>query len=233
MRLLFRWSPIVRYRVLATDYDGTLAHDGVTDATTIAALEEYRRAGGRVILVTGREMPDLARTFDRLDLFERVVAENGGLLYDPASGTERMLTAASDPVLPDLLQARGVAPLSVGRTIVATVEPYDVVVLDTIKELGLELQVVFNKGAVMVLPSGVNKATGLATALSELGEVAPDVAGIGDAENDHAFLAMCGLSVAVRNAIPALKERVHLVMAGARGLGVQELVQRLIHGDVA
>ncbi|MCI0401182.1 MAG: hypothetical protein L0Z68_07775 [Gammaproteobacteria bacterium] len=40
--------------------------------------------------------------------------------------------------------------------------------LEVIRDLGLELQVVFNKGAVMVLPSGVNKATGLHFALSQL-----------------------------------------------------------------
>lgn len=222
----------MRYRVLATDYDDTLAHDGVADAQTIEAVERYRDAGGRLILVTGRELPDLERTCERLDVFDRVVAENGGLLYDPASRAERMLAPTSDPVLPGLLRARGVERLSVGRTIVATVEPYDGVVLDAIKELGLELQIIFNKGAVMVLPSGVNKATGLATALAELGEGPQTVAGIGDAENDHAFLEMCGLSVAVRNAIPALRARVRLVTAGARGQGVRELIDRLLRDDV-
>ena len=63
--------------------------------------------------------------------------------------------------------------------------------LETIRELGLELQVIFNKGAVMVLPTGVNKATGLAAALDELGLSPHNVVGVGDAENDHAFLALC------------------------------------------
>ena len=56
-----------------------------------------------------------------------------------------------------------------GRVIVATWEPYETMVLETIRDLGLELQVIFNKGAVMVLPAGVNKATGLACALEQLG----------------------------------------------------------------
>ena len=64
-------------------------------------------------------------------------------------------------------------PLSVGHVIAATFEPHDKVVFDTIREFGLELQVIFNKGAVMVLPSGVNKATGLVAALAEfLGKAA-------------------------------------------------------------
>ncbi len=220
----------VRYLVLATDYDGTLAHDGVTDESTVAAVERFRAAGGRPILVTGRELPDLQRTFPRLELFERVVVENGGLLYDPATRRERVLGPASDARLVDAMQARGVSPLSVGRTIIATVEPHQQVALECIRTLGLELQVIFNKGAVMVLPSGVNKATGLCAALEELSLSSHNVVGIGDAENDHALLDMCELSVATANAIPSLKARADLVTAGARGFAVQELIDRLL-GD--
>lgn len=218
----------MRYLVLATDYDGTLAHDGVTAVETIAAVERFRASGGRPILVTGRELPDLRRTFDRLDLFERVVAENGGLLYDPATRRERLLGAAPDPRLVDLMQARGVSPLSIGRTIIATVEPWEQVALEGIRTLGLELQVIFNKGAVMILPSGVNKATGLCAALDELCLSAHNVVGVGDAENDHALLDTCELSVAVANAIPTLKSRADVVTAGARGAGVAELIDRLL-----
>jgi HAD superfamily hydrolase (TIGR01484 family) len=217
----------VRYLVLATDYDGTIAHDGVVSAATIGAIERFRAGGGRPIMVTGRELPDLERTFARFDLFDRIVAENGGVLYNPATKRERVLCAPSSPALVDALRSRGV-PLSVGRAIVATVEPHQQAVLDAIRELGLELQVIFNKGAVMVLPSGVNKATGLLVTLEELCVSPHDVVGVGDAENDHAFLDICELSVAVRNAVPALRDRVDLLTQGARGDGVQELIDRLL-----
>lgn len=220
----------MRYLVLATDYDGTLAHDGVTAESTIAAVERFRAAGGRPVLVTGRELPDLQRTFARLDLFDRVVAENGGLLYDPTTRRERVLGPASDARLVEAMRARGVSPLSVGRTIIATLEPFEQVALECIRTLGLELQVIFNKGAVMVLPSGVNKATGLCAALEDLSLSSHNVAGIGDAENDHALLDMCELSVATANAIPSLKARADLVTAGARGFGVAELIDRLLAG---
>jgi len=83
----------------------------------------------------------------------------------------------------------------VGRVIVATREPYQVAALETVRELGLEWQVIFNKGAVMLLPSGVNKQTGLAAALGELGLSMRNTVAVGDAENDHAILAAseCGL----------------------------------------
>src|SRR3982751_2005015 len=81
----------MRYHVLASDYDGTLARDGVVDPETIEALEPFRHSGRKLILVTGRELPDLEKVFPRLDLFERVVAENGALLYDPQSRSKRPL----------------------------------------------------------------------------------------------------------------------------------------------
>jgi hydroxymethylpyrimidine pyrophosphatase-like HAD family hydrolase len=106
-------------------------------------------------------------------------------------------------------------------------------VIELIKQLGLELQVIFNKGAVMILPTGVNKATGLTCALKEMEVDAQNVVAVGDAENDHAFLAMCGIGVAVGNALPMLKERADLVVEGKRGFGVTELIDRILATDLA
>ncbi len=84
----------------------------------------------------------------------------------------------------------------------------------------------------MVLPSGVNKATGLSAALEELNLSPHNVVGVGDAENDHAFLSLCEFSVAVANALPMLKERADFVTDGARGRGVVELIDRVLDDDL-
>lgn len=223
----------MRYLALAADYDGTLAHDGQVQEPTVQALERLRESGRRLVLVTGRELDDLVRVFSRLDLFDRVVAENGALLYRPATREEKPLAESPPVEFLKALQERGVAPFSVGRVIVATWEPHQTAVLDAIRDLGLELHVIFNKGAVMVLPSGVNKATGLAVALGELGLSPHNTVGVGDAENDHAFLALCECSAAVANALPMLKERADLVTEGDHGAGVTELIGRLLADDLA
>jgi HAD superfamily hydrolase (TIGR01484 family) len=142
------------------------------------------------VLVTGRELPELLELFPRIDLFEWVVAENGALLYRPGTREERSLAPAPPEKLMRRLRDGGVAPLSAGRGIIATREPYETAVLEAIRDLGLEMQVIFNKGAVMVLPAGVNKATGLSAALKEMGLSAHNAVGVGDAENDHAFLRL-------------------------------------------
>jgi hypothetical protein len=223
----------MRYLALACDYDGTIAASGILAAPTIEALGRLRASGRKLILVTGRELPDLMRVCPRLDLFDRVVAENGALLYRPAGREEKLLTEAPSERLIEALRRRDVRPLSIGHAIVSTCEPNETVVIQTIRDLGLELHVVFNKGAVMVLPSGVNKATGLTAALDELSLSPHNCVGVGDAENDHAFLALCEAAVVVDNALPALKERADLVTAGGAGAGVAELVERLLASDLA
>jgi HAD superfamily hydrolase (TIGR01484 family) len=223
----------VYFLALATDYDGTLAHDGVVDADTAAAIRRLKNSGRRLILVTGRELPDLERAFPELGECDLIVAENGALLYEPGTGRETVLSPAPPAAFVARLRERDVQPLSVGRSIVATWEPMQDLVLATIRELGLELQIVFNKGAVMVLPSGVNKASGLAAALDELALSPHNVVGIGDAENDHAFLAMCGCSVAVANALDSVKATADLVTRGVRGEGVRELIDELLASDLA
>lgn len=222
----------MRYLALASDYDGTLALDGRVNEKTLAALERLRDSGRKLILVTGRELDELLSVFPQIDLFERVVAENGALLYRPASREEKLLGDPPPAEFVRLLSARGVGPISVGRAIVATRHPHETVVLEVIRDLGLELQVIFNKGAVMVLPAGVNKATGIAAVLPELGLSPHNVVGVGDAENDHAFLRLCEAAVAVANALPMVKETADMVTAGDHGDGVIELIDALIADDL-
>ena len=219
----------MRYRVLATDFDGTIAHDGKVDDPTLAALQRVRAAGRRLLMVTGRELPDLVATFPHVELFDRIVAENGALVYDPGEKIVSSLAPRPPAPLIDTL-TRGGVPFSVGHTIVATVEPYEHQVLNAIHDLGLEWHVIFNKGAVMALPADITKATGLLPALDAVGATAEETIGVGDAENDQAFLRLCGLAVAVDNALPAVKSVADLVTAGARGAGVMELIEQWLDG---
>jgi HAD superfamily hydrolase (TIGR01484 family) len=223
----------MRYFALVCDYDGTLARHGQVDGATLEGLERLRRSGRKLLLVTGRQLDDLMQVFPHLHLFDSIVAENGALFYDPATRDVQPLAEAPPAEFVEELKRRGVAPLSVGRVIVATWEPNDPAVLQVIHDMGLELQVIFNKGAVMVLPSGVNKATGLARALEALELSAHNAVGIGDAENDHAFLGACECAVAVANALESVKLRADLVTQADHGAGVVELIDRLIASDLA
>lgn len=223
----------MRYHALACDYDGTLARDSRVPPDVIVALQRVVATGRKLILVTGRQLSDLLAVFPEAEVFHRVVAENGAILYDPAVRQETALAARPPESFLRAIRERGVPDVSAGRVIVATWQPHEVAVLAAIRDLGLELQVIFNKGAVMVLPAGVNKATGLQAALESLALSRHEVVGIGDAENDYAFLSVCECAVAVANALPALIQRADWTTRGDHGEGVTELIRQLIADDLA
>jgi hypothetical protein len=220
-----------KYLALATDYDGTIAQHGDVTEATRQALCQWKDAGRKLIMVTGRELPDLQKVCPFTKSFDCIVAENGALLYWPASDEKKVLATRPPDEFIDCLRNKGVSPLSFGEVIVSTQENYKGVVLDAIEELGLKLKIILNKGALMVLPTSVDKATGLNAAANAMGLALADIAGVGDAENDQVFLALCGYSAAVGNALGFLKKQVHYVTKATHGAGVEELIEKLLASD--
>lgn len=223
----------MRFHILASDYDGTLAHHERVSEATLQKLEHLKRSNRKLVLVTGRELPDLERVFPEYGIFDHIVAENGALLYTPSNGKEELLGPAPDEAFVNALKGKGVAPISVGKVIIATWEPHQNTALDVIKDYGIERQVIFNKGAVMILPPGINKATGLQALLQRLNYSEHNVVAIGDAENDSAMMQVVECAVAVSNALPALKEASDHVTVGDHGEGVMEIIDALAEDDLA
>ena len=222
----------MRFVALATDYDNTIATDGKVADRTWTALERLRQSGRHLVLVSGRELEDLRSICPRLDLFSRVVAENGGVLFRPDRGEKRLLAPAPPQAFVDALRRHGMHRFSISETLVATMKPNEQIALEAIRDLGLDLHVVFNGDAVMIVAPGVTKATGLWAALDELDLSPLNVVGVGDAENDHPLLEACGFSVAVDNALPALKAHADWVTPSANGHGVSELASALVEDDL-
>ena len=218
--------------ILATDYDGTIAERDTVSETTRRALERVRSTGRKLLLVTGRLLPDLQRVCPEADrIFDAIVAENGAVAYFPERREVRGLGDAPEPTLLEALRRRGV-PFDVGSAIVATAAPFAEAALAAIRETGVERTLVFNKDALMLLPGGVTKGTGLSAVLASL-ELSPhNMVGIGDAENDHAFLAMSECAVAVADAVPALRERADYVTRGSGPRGVVEFVEEHVLRDL-
>jgi HAD superfamily hydrolase (TIGR01484 family) len=223
----------MRYLALATDYDGVLARNGLASPATLSALERLRKSGRRAILITGRRLEDLRRCFPGLALFDYIVAENGATVYDPRTREETLLAKPIPTEFVDRLKALGVHPLEVGRVIVATWRPQQAAVLQAIEETGLELHVIFNRAAIMVLPSGVNKSTGMIYALRKLGLSPHEVVGVGDSENDHSFLERSECAATVANAVPSIRRLADVVASAENGAGLRELIDELIATDLS
>jgi hydroxymethylpyrimidine pyrophosphatase-like HAD family hydrolase len=223
----------MRFQILATDYDGTLADQGRVGEDVLNKLKEFQVSGRRKVLVTGREMKDLIGVFPEYKVFDFIVAENGAVIHETATGKEELLGPEPAPSFVRSLEERGVYPISVGKVIIATWEPHEQAVLEVIKASGSERQVIFNKGAVMILPPGINKATGLRHLLRRLHLSLHNTVGVGDAENDGALLQSAECAVAVKNALPGLKGIADLVTENAHGEGVMELMDKIITTDLA
>ena len=218
---------MIRLQALALDYDGTLTtHDRLAEPT-VAALERARRAGLQLILVTGRTFFELARVCSRLDLFDVVVAENGAVLHDPAD--EAIRDEGPEPP-PRLIAAldREAIPFQRGRVIVATGHSYEARVRRLMAEAGVQLDLVRNRAALMLLPRGVSKGSGVRHALQRLGLSFHDVLAIGDAENDLELFAACGFAACPGNALAEVRRVADWVLPGAGG----EAVSRAIDGPI-
>jgi hydroxymethylpyrimidine pyrophosphatase-like HAD family hydrolase len=218
----------MQFAALAMDYDDTLARDGAVEAATVTALERFQASGRKLILVTGRQAPDLRRVFPRAGLFDAVAAENGGVLWLPPSGTETPLAPQPPPALIAALRGARVEPLDFGRTIVASNTSAAPLIERVLEQTRAAYRIILNRESLMLLPEGVDKATGFRAAARVLGLAPAAVAGIGDAENDEAFLSECGLFAVVANAIEPLRRRAVFVARSGWGAGVTELIDWIL-----
>jgi HAD superfamily hydrolase (TIGR01484 family) len=223
----------MRYVAVAAGFDGTLAREDRCDERCIDALKALATTGRKLILVTGRGLRDLLEIFPEARLFDFVVAENGAVMHQPATRESRILAQAPPEILLQELRRRHVTPLSVGSSIVTTVQANEREVAEALRKLQLDFQLVTNPGALMMLPAGVNKASGVWAALKELGVSRHNLVAIGDGENDLALFEFAEHAVAVQNADPLVKRMADRTTLGEYCDGFLELVQDLVRSDLA
>jgi hydroxymethylpyrimidine pyrophosphatase-like HAD family hydrolase len=73
------------FHATIVDYDGTIAQSGVPCPEVLAAIDEARAHGLRVVLATGRILDELTEVLpDAVEHFDVVVAEDGTMLQRSA-----------------------------------------------------------------------------------------------------------------------------------------------------
>lgn len=210
-------------RAAAVDYDGTLTVSPRPDDHVLSALRAVRATGRRCVLVTGRILAELRADFpDANAHFDAIVGENGAVVWRPGTA-DRAIAAPINASLLAALHSRGILARR-GLVLIATKAAYGDIVNEEIARLGLEAQIVRNRGELMVVPTGITKGSGVTETLEELGLSHHSAVGIGDAENDHSLLEACEIGVAVANAIPSLRARADVVLAKADGAGVADFL---------
>jgi hydroxymethylpyrimidine pyrophosphatase-like HAD family hydrolase len=208
------------FQAVALDLDGTLAED---NRLAESAMDAIKASSGelRMILVTGRTSGNLEAAFPGLGShFDAVVTENGAVLHT-RSGL-RALASPLDRAVGPALADRGISTRP-GQVMLALDGQDAAAAVDVITGLGLDCQVVHNRGAAMILPAGVTKGTGLIAALDQLGLSAHNAIAVGDAENDLALLHAAEVGVAVAGALPSVAAQADLQLRSRDGAGVAEL----------
>ena len=209
-------------RAVALDLDGTVADGRTLSERAMAAIAAARADGLALLLVTGRILTEMDADFPGLaERFDAVVAENGGVLAS-ADGV-RLLARPVDQALADALDGRGLIARR-GQVLLAGSACDTEAVQSEVTRLGLDCQLLRNRGELMVLPAGVSKGTGLIAGLDELGLSAHNTVAVGDAENDLALFEAAELGVAVANAVPSLQQHADLVLSACGGEGVADLL---------
>jgi hypothetical protein len=214
----------MKFGVLALDYDGTIARDGVLDPEVRAAIVEARARGIVVVIVTGRILSDLKQSAGDLGFVDAVVAENGAVLAFPNGQTS--LNGHSPPqVFLDELHRRGIE-YKTGQCVVEAAAASAPQILEAIRELELPLVLLFNRSRLMILPQAISKGTGLREALNALRLSVHNSIAIGDAENDHDLLAACEVAVAVSWGSAALQKEADEILHGDGPSAVAAYIQR-------
>ncbi|MGH7389350.1 MAG: HAD hydrolase family protein [Candidatus Rokuibacteriota bacterium] len=200
-------------RILALDFDGTIAVNGVIDVDVAAAIEEARGAGLLAVLVTGRILSDLEALFCDPPPFDAIVAENGAVLRLPNLPSPITLSQEPDGRFLAELRRRGIRHRS-GQCVIEAGADAAPQVVEIIRSLGLSLAITFNLGRLMVLPHGVSKASGLQEALWRLRASVHNAVAVGNAESDHQLLEGCEIGAAVAWGSEALRRVADEVVSG-------------------
>ncbi len=214
-------------RAIACDYDGTGASDGHLAPEVAEALHAAHDAGIVTLLVTGRVLDDLRAARVDFSAFDAVVAENGAVAWLRES--DRTIVLATPPSEQLLGRLRGArVPFRAGAVIAGTWDTHVPELYAVIRDTGADLQLVFNRSAVMLLPSAINKAVGTQRALDALGRSPRNLIAFGDAENDLPLFALAELAVAARGAVPAVAAAADDQMRLPGAAGVADWVRRLL-----
>src|SRR6185503_6064476 len=112
------------------------------------------------------------------------------------------------------------ASYQVGRVIVGVARADEGTVRDALGAAGVTCDLVPNRAAIMLLPAGVSKGSGVEQVLRFM-ELSPhDVLALGDAENDLALFDACGFSACPADSVAAVRERADWTLPGGAGPGV-------------
>lgn len=223
-------------RFVAVDIDGTLTfRNRRLDIAGVSAVQKAEDSGLPVVLATGNVLAFAEAAAIMLGTSGPLIAEDGGIVFDPASGwecvlgdrvdTERGLAVLEREFGP-LQQARSSRVRRTGLTLKRTIEAG--AAEELFRREGLNLVAVGLGASINLRSPNVNKGNALRKVASFLRVPLAEVAAIGNDPNDVEMLEVAGLSFAVANSHEAVKRVSTYVTAEPHGKGVAEAIEKIL-----
>ena len=223
-------------RAIAIDIDGTMtSSDRKIDVAAIGAVRKAEAAGLQVVLSTGNILPFAEGIATMLGTSGPLIAEDGGVVFDPKTGEEHVLgdrvesdrgLNALEKVFGRLEHTRSSYHRLTGLTLQRVITARQA--MEVFRKNGLDLVAVDSGFAVHIRSLNVNKGNALRKVASLLGVTTADIAAMGDGENDVEMLQVAGLSFAPANAHEAAKKVSTYVTKSPDGRGVAEAVDQIL-----
>ncbi|SNZ05192.1 hypothetical protein SAMN06269185_0795 [Natronoarchaeum philippinense] len=218
---------------LVLDIDGTLTRADGEPGIDPAVFEPLREWPEPVVIATGKAFPFPVALSQFVGLPERVIAENGGVVY--AEGEMTVVGARDDAeaAVADLRE-RGYdlgwgEPDLVNRwretEIAANLDVPEAPLRAVAAEHGLE--VVDTGYAYHVKDPEIGKGDGLIAVADLLDREPSSFVAVGDSENDVSTFEVAGESYAVANADDAAREAADHVTDGVHAAGALEVLEQI------
>ncbi|MGO9693647.1 MAG: HAD-IIB family hydrolase, partial [Mycobacterium sp.] len=210
------------FKLVAVDFDGTLTSGGKLASEALEAIDQARRNGLAIVLVTGRVGAEMLAEFPQIaNHFDALVLKNGAVIV--IDGQTHALAPPVDRDVDDAPANRGV-PYRRGEVLVAVDGEHAAAVVEVIAELGMDYQIIRNRAALMVLPAGVTKGTGLEALLAKMNLSPHNTVAVGDAENDLSLLGVAEIGAAVADAVSSVRRFADVDLDEPDGAGVAALL---------
>lgn len=214
-------------KVIVTDLDRTLTTQELRlDEHALAAIAALRAGGIKVVLATGRRLEDLI-AMELVGRMDGVVAENGAIV---AVATEDLLETRHADFQQQARGALGTLAeaFTWGRVVGSAPREHSTRVADALQQARIPHSMEYNAEELMLLPPGVDKASGAQLCLRRLGLTADDAWAIGDGENDVSMLRWARVGFAPANAAPAARAAADVQLADAYSQAFIEMTSPLI-----
>lgn len=227
-------------KAIALDIDGTITDDKRKICIeAIKAIREAEEAGVPVILATGNVIAFTHAASTLIGSTGGLIAESGGVILRGVIDQRAKVEVLSDTTKPqkayeylkeEIGQEHKIQLVDDSDMRLSEIAMYRTMPADLVKSTlkDMDIEVYDTYFALHLTDPEINKATALKVLAKHHGIKTSQILAAGDSENDLDFLTEAGLTVAVNNATPEVKQAADYITTKPYGDGVAEAIRKFV-----